>query len=73
MTRITSACPTCGATETRETYDIGSGPELACVQCDWCWGAEGQDLKPLDVAALRQSLLTAGKDWVQTEGREDEN
>lgn len=45
---ITSACPSCGVVAEREPYDIGSGPELACASCDWCWGAEGQDLKPLD-------------------------
>lgn len=44
---IESACPSCGAVARRETYDIGSGPELACANCEWCWGAEGQDLKPI--------------------------
>jgi hypothetical protein len=44
---ITSACPACGLVAERETYDIGSGPELSCANCEWCWGAEGQDLKPL--------------------------
>jgi hypothetical protein len=47
MSVITSACPTCGLVAERETYDIGSGPELSCVNCEWCWGAEGQDLKPV--------------------------
>jgi hypothetical protein len=47
MTTIESACPTCGVVAERDTYDIGSGPELSCSNCEWCWGAEGQDLKPL--------------------------
>lgn len=41
------ACPACGAVKRRETYDIGSGPELSCSQCEWCWGADGQPLHPL--------------------------
>jgi hypothetical protein len=45
---ITSVCPTCGDYAERQVYDIGSGPELACASCEWCWGAEGQDLKPFD-------------------------
>ena len=45
---ITSECPTCGLVASREPYDIGSGPELSCSACEWCWGAEGQDLKPLE-------------------------
>lgn len=49
---VTSACPCCGATATRQTYDIGSGPELSCASCEWCWGADGQPLKPLDVSEL---------------------
>lgn len=47
-TTVTSACPSCGEYAEREVYDIGSGPELSCVFCEWCWGAEGQDLKPYD-------------------------
>ena len=49
---ITSACPTCGEVSERETYDIGSGPELSCASCEWCWGAEGQPLQPLDLKAV---------------------
>ena len=49
---ITSACPTCGTVAERETYDIGSGPELSCASCEWCWGAEGQDLQPLDLKTV---------------------
>jgi hypothetical protein len=44
---VTGPCPSCGAVATRSMYDIGSGPELACASCEWCWGAMGQDLKPL--------------------------
>lgn len=28
-------------------YDIGSGPEISCPACEWCWGADGQPLKPV--------------------------
>jgi hypothetical protein len=56
---VTSACPSCGEFRERETYDIGSGPELCCVACEWCWGAEGQDLIPYTAdAELLRSLLT---------------
>lgn len=44
---IESACPACELVAERRVYDIGSGPELSCVNCEWCWGADGQSLKPL--------------------------
>lgn len=47
MITFTTACPSCGDVATRVVYDIGSGPELCCATCGWCWGAEGQDLKRL--------------------------
>lgn len=47
MNAVESACPSCGVVATRMVYDIGSGPELSCANCEWCWGAEGQPLKPL--------------------------
>lgn len=53
---VRSACPTCGAEAERQAYDIGSGPELACANCEWCWGANGQDLKPPKIS--RASYLT---------------
>jgi hypothetical protein len=43
---ITSACPNCGDVAERSVYDIGSGLELSCASCEWCWGADGQSLKP---------------------------
>lgn len=48
MSKVTSACPSCGEVAPRDTYDIGSGPELCCSFCDWCWGAAGQALNPAD-------------------------
>jgi hypothetical protein len=48
-TFVIGPCPNCGEVAERRTYDVGSGPELACVFCDWCWGADGQPLEPLDV------------------------
>jgi hypothetical protein len=53
---VTSECPCCGDIATRRTYNIGSGPELSCVSCEWCWGADGQDLRPLDLAAIRRMV-----------------
>jgi hypothetical protein len=44
---VDSACPDCGERAKRQTYDIGSGAELACASCEWCWGANGQDLQPI--------------------------
>lgn len=46
---IVSACPSCGTVSDRTAYDIGSGLELCCASCDWCWGAMGQPLDPADV------------------------
>jgi hypothetical protein len=45
---IQSACPSCGKTAHRQTYDVGSGPELSCAWCEWCWGADGQQLQEID-------------------------
>jgi ssDNA-binding Zn-finger/Zn-ribbon topoisomerase 1 len=44
---VIGPCPSCGDVASRRVYDIGSGPELSCATCEWCWGADGQDLKPL--------------------------
>lgn len=41
-------CPGCGTHVENEPYDIGSGPELACPNCETCFGAEGQSLNPYD-------------------------
>lgn len=59
MTPITGPCPQCGAVATREPYDIGSGPELSCAACEWCWGAAGQDLDPLRPVTVPASLWDA--------------
>lgn len=53
---VKSACPTCGVVAERTVYDIGSGPELACANCEWCWGAAGQDLKPLTYYEIVKAL-----------------
>lgn len=45
----TQKCPSCGNEVTMVPYDIGSGPEMSCPSCEWCWGADGQPLKPLDI------------------------
>lgn len=60
---LISACPSCGMVEARTVYDIGSGPEVSCADCEWCWGAQGQDLKPLrleeyDVAFFPRRIET---------------
>jgi len=47
---ITCACPCCGHVEARRPYDIGSGRELSCAACEWCWGADGQELRPLGIS-----------------------
>ena len=60
---ITSACPSCGTVAEREPYDMGSGQELSCADCEWCWGADGQRLKPLPFAAPDRILIAyAGGD-----------
>lgn len=56
---ITGPCPSCGTVAARTTYDIGSGPELSCADCEWCWGAEGQDLKPLNLADVQEHIADA--------------
>jgi hypothetical protein len=53
---VISKCPTCDAEAEREAYDIGSGPELSCANCEWCWGANGQPLQPPDPSFLKQAL-----------------
>lgn len=53
---VTSKCPSCGQVAERTTYDIGSGPELSCASCEWCWGAEGQPLTPLAYRDVVQAL-----------------
>lgn len=64
--KIRSACPSCGLVTTRETYDIGngSGPELSCADCEQCWGADGQDLVPIDPAKVRAELKAQGVEWL---------
>lgn len=52
----TGPCPSCGTVATRRAYDIGSGPELSCANCEWCWGAEGQDLSPVSLQGVRQAI-----------------
>lgn len=47
-------CPSCGHLVTSEPYDIGDGPELTCPDCEWCWGAVGQDLTMEPIDALRK-------------------
>jgi len=44
---VTSPCPACGTVARRTAYDVGSGPELSCASCEWCWGANGQPLRPV--------------------------
>lgn len=53
---VHSACPNCGDIATRQTYDIGDGPELSCASCEWCWGADGQDLRPMTYARVVEDL-----------------
>lgn len=60
MTELTQDCPCCGAEVTMKPYDIGSGPEMSCPSCERCWGANGQDLKPLDHAAIMEQLNRDG-------------
>jgi len=43
----TMPCPCCGAMVSMHPYDLGSGPEMACPDCERCWGVDGQDLKPV--------------------------
>ena len=64
--KVRSACPSCGLVSTRETYDIGngSGPELSCSDCEWCWGADGQDLVAIDVEKVRAELRAQGVSWL---------
>lgn len=55
---VFATCPQCKKGAQRTAYDVGSGPELCCADCDWCWGANGQDLQPLtlgDVTRIDRS------------------
>ena len=54
---MNNVCPTCGTVVNEESfYDIGSGPEYCCPTCEWCWGAQGQDLKPLPVQEILENI-----------------
>ena len=53
--RVKSACPSCGAVAERMSYDIGSGPELSCANCEWCWGAAGQPLDPVSLVIAEEA------------------
>lgn len=46
---VTQDCPCCHVPVTMVPYDIGSGPELSCSSCEWCWGANGQPLLEVPV------------------------
>jgi hypothetical protein len=50
-------CPFCKGKSHARPYDIGSGPELSCPHCEMCWGANGQDLLPLDHEAVKAEIL----------------
>lgn len=61
MSTLEQQCPQCGITVTMTPYDIGSGPEMSCPECEWCWGAEGQPLKDLpkiDAAMIEHMMRT---------------
>ena len=59
---VTQTCPNCGESVTMIPYDIGSGQEMSCPSCEWCWGADGQDLKPLDHEKLiREAHIITAK------------
>lgn len=53
---VTGPCPSCGDVAKRRIYDVGSGPELSCASCEWCWGAEGQPLQPIGYGAVVETL-----------------
>lgn len=71
---IRSACPSCGVVAVRETYDIGSGRELSCANCEWCWGADGQDLKPavptINGVPLTELSVAEVRQWAQDQAIE---
>lgn len=56
--KVTQNCPGCSRTVTMVPYDIGSGPEMSCPHCEWCWGANDQDLKPVSWPAVPVKLET---------------
>ncbi len=61
-TPVTQNCPCCHTEVTAVPYDVGSGPEMHCPTCDWCWGAAGQPLLPLEIpddCPLGRPLLDA--------------
>jgi hypothetical protein len=55
---ITQTCPTCQRTVTMIPYDIGSGPEMSCPDCEWCWGADGQSLLPIEIITPEEVAKT---------------
>lgn len=63
---VNGPCPNCGSRERRETYDVGSGPELSCASCEWCWGALGQGLQPARLCDHCRDLVRRDRNgfWV---------
>lgn len=70
QTKVSRSCPGCGARVSMVPYDIGSGPEMCCLTCECCWGADGQPLNPLP-APTRANLIAQGfkaadlPDWLR--------
>lgn len=56
---VRGRCPECGQNAKRRVYDIGSGPEISCSTCEWCWGVDGQSLEPLDIEAMKHMAAEA--------------
>jgi hypothetical protein len=69
MTTISGPCPSCGVVAERNTYDIGSGPELSCANCEWCWGANGQRLEPLPPPCVPTTGWISGQTYCAVHGR----
>lgn len=60
-------CPNCSGKFAAEPYDIGSGPEVCCPNCDTCFGANGQPLNGLDPVrsfTSRQELVSLLEEWM---------
>lgn len=58
-------CPSCGEMAIGHPYDIGSGPEFSCINCEWCWGAYGQELDADDPFRVDPEFADGLPEWAR--------
>lgn len=62
---LVRTCPSCGWVGAPAVYDIGSGPEWSCPGCEWCYGAQGQELDPQDPFRIPRVVYDQLPEWAR--------